>query len=105
LEIYTLNQHQADTMLRVANTEKAPIVVVLGASYEDDSTTASKLGDFAQDIADLVGLGFLIISEIPKFKEIALQIASETNRRVDVYTVTDIGKKMFSDEYRNKTVN
>lgn len=94
MAIFQLNNNQADTMLRVTNG-RIPIIAVIGASYEDERETATKLGEYAQDVADLVGLGLLKVWESEKAKDIALEMSNESSRSVDIYTYTDIGKLMF----------
>lgn len=96
MDIFQLSNDQADTMLRVANNA-IPIVAVLGVSYKDEQETAKKLGEYAQDVADLVGLGLLKVWETDKSKEVLMEMSNESGRSVALYTTTDIGKLMFRD--------
>lgn len=94
MAIFQLNNTQADTMTRAANASIL-IVAVLGVGIDDDKELAIKLGEFAQDVFDLVGLGLLEAWDSERGKEIAKQLAEEGKRSVQIYTISNVGKLMF----------
>lgn len=93
--MYELNKFQAEVLDRMANDEGGHVLTTVEPEESDSEEIKKSLTKQIQWTHDLVGLGFVDDQE-ESLLQIAQAASLRTNRTLHVYSLTKVGRILFT---------